>query len=57
MVPTEEERLPVRVSISVGGLSAFNFFHGRTLAAPQYSLRVSFVLLTFASRWSCFMRG
>jgi hypothetical protein len=35
MVPTEEERLPVRVSISVGGLSAV----GRTLAARRYSLR------------------
>jgi len=31
MVPTEEERLPVRVSISVRGLSAVNLLRGRTL--------------------------
>jgi hypothetical protein len=31
MVPTEEERLPVRIPISVRGLSAVNFFHDRTL--------------------------
>jgi hypothetical protein len=41
MVPTEEERLPVRVSVSVRGLSAFHF-RGRTL---HHSLpHVSFVL-------------
>jgi len=39
MVPTEEERLSVRVSISVRGLSAINF-RGRTLgtAVPYHSL-------------------
>jgi hypothetical protein len=31
MVPTEEERLPVRVSIPVRGLSAVDFLHSCTL--------------------------
>ena len=31
MVPTEEERLPIRVSISVRGLSAVNLSHRWTL--------------------------
>jgi hypothetical protein len=52
MVPTEEERLPVRVSISVRGLSAVNFFHGRTLplSALFASLCLIRFLLTLASR-------
>jgi len=50
MVPTEEERLPVRVSISVRGLSAF-------LRSSPITSYFSFGFLTFASHWSCFMQG
>jgi hypothetical protein len=44
MVPTEEERLPVRVSIPVRGLNAVDFLHGRTLhrSPPFASLSHSF---------------
>ena len=49
MVPTEEERLPVRVSISVRGLSAF--------LCPSPITYFSFGFLTLASHWSCFMQG
>ncbi|SRR5713226_2227833 len=58
MVPTEEERLPVRVPISVRGLSAINFFHGPALrrSLPFASLSYSF-FSHFASRWSCFKQG
>src|SRR5258708_8578521 len=58
MVPTEEERLPVRVPISVRGLSAITFFHGPALrrSLPFASLSYSF-FSHFASRWSCFKQG
>src|SRR6266849_5970901 len=54
MVPTEEERLPVRISISVRGLSAVDLFHSHSPPLPTIPFDVSFVLLTFTSRWSCF---
>jgi hypothetical protein len=44
MVPTEEERLPVRVSISVGGLSAV----GRTLSPPLLTSLCLFVYSSFS---------
>lgn len=50
MVSTEEERLPVRVSVSVRGLSAL-------LHSPPITSSFSFVFLTSASQWSCFMQG
>jgi hypothetical protein len=50
MVPTEEERLPVRVPISVRGLSAVNFFRGRALRRSPPFASLSYLFFSHLHR-------